>query len=513
MATTVNKMDSNIVGTRIAKEASIGVLPVTPVWIPYEPNSFSQIGGENTLLSREPINPSRQRKKGTIVDREAGFGFETDLTQTSHQNLIEGVFFANFRRKGEYEDISGVTVEIGDDEYEMTDTDGFYAGSLVFASEFTNTANNGLKRVTAIDLDVSIAVAETLVAEASPPTASKLVVVGFQFGTADAVIDVTGTLPKLTATTKDLTELGLTPGEWVYLGGDAANTFFPSSKSNGWKRVASVAAGAIEFDKSANGEMIAQAGTGLTVQIFFGRFIRNEQPGSILRSTYQAEVTLGAPDEAEPTQIQSRYVVGCVPSDTAFNIPTAGKITSQINFLAMNRESRDGVTGVKSGTRPNLVSEDAYNTSNHFKRIKMGLVSNSNEAVTPLFAYLTDMSLTINNNLSANKAVGVLGAFDITAGNFAVSGNVTAYFTDTTATDAVDNNRDVTLDAILVQSNKGIVIDIPLIALGGGDLNIQLNEPITLPLTTDAAEASSVNSNYDYTASIGFFDYLPSAAN
>ncbi|MBX9636146.1 MAG: hypothetical protein K2Q45_01170, partial [Nitrosomonas sp.] len=121
-------------------------------------------------------------------------------------------------------------------------------------------------------------------------------------------------------------------------------------------------------------------------------------------------------------------------------------------------------------------------------------------------------SLTINNNLKPSKAAGVLGSFDISAGTFAVSGSLTAYFTDVQAIAAIRNNSDITLDAIVVKDNAGFVIDLPLLSLGGGNPDIKLDEAIKLPLTMDAATAASISTSMDYTAAIMFFDYLPDVA-
>jgi hypothetical protein len=170
-------------------------------------------------------------------------------------------------------------------------------------------------------------------------------------------------------------------------------------------------------------------------------------------------------------------------------------------------QQRNGTTGVKAGSRPSLVVRNAFNTSSDFSRIKLALVSTSNANVDPLFAFATEMTLTINNNVTPNKAIGVLGAFDTTAGDFEVGGNMTAYFANIEAVQAVRNNSDVTLDFAIVKDNQGILFDIPLLALGDGRLNVEAGQPISLPLETNAAESS-----YGYTLLVQLFPYLPDVA-
>lgn len=512
----VNKIDSNVTGLRYAEESSFKTLPGSPIWTPLEPNSYNDFGGQLTLLARNPINPDRQRKKGVITDLEASGGFNTDLTQTNIQELLQGFFFADLTRKGE-EVVTAVDEDTSNpDEYEVASTTGFQVDDLIKGSGFAETANNGLNVVTAIVADTSVEVATgQLTAEASPPSDAQITVVGHQFQSGEVDIDESSqTRPRLirASGSKDFTTFGLSPGEWVFIGGDGASEDFVTAANNGFKRIREVGTTYIEFDKS-DSAMVDETGTGLTIRLFFGRILNNETGTNITRRTYQLERQLGAPDDASPSQIQAEYIEGAVPSELTFNIATADKITADLAFVGADHTTIDGATSLKTGSRPSIEEADAFNTSSDFTRIKMAQHSDSNEATTALFAFITDMSININNNLSANKAVGTLGAFEVTAGTFQVSGQITAYFSDVAALTAVRNNSDVTLDFAIVKNNAGIVVDLPLIALGDARADVEQDQPITLPVSLDAATASKIDSTLDHTLMMVFFDYLPNAAD
>jgi hypothetical protein len=187
---------------------------------------------------------------------------------------------------------------------------------------------------------------------------------------------------------------------------------------------------------------------------------------------------------------------------------TADKMTAELSFISAEHETRTAAQGLKAGARPALVDSDAYNTSSDFNRIKMNIVDESNENPTPLFAYITEGSFTITNNVTPNKAIGTIGAIDTTAGNFTVSGSLTAYFTTVEAIAAVKSNASVTIDMIMVKANAGIVIDFPLITLGEARANVEQDQPITLPLSFDGAAGTQ-----GYTIMMNFFDYLPGLAD
>lgn len=585
----LTKQDSNITELRYAEEASIGVLPASPIWKPLEPNSYSDFGGEITTIAREPITADRQLKKGVTTDLDASGGFNTDITQENLQDLLQGFFFADLRTKHEFtvasvdgtaEDfiVSGVgavsaTIGAGGTGYTLNNVVTVSGGTFTIAAQFTvtgvaagvvtavtlltagnytavpanpaattggtgtgltlnitwagvtalvqndliftkglaNAANNGLFVVDVGGAtDTNIPVTGNLVTASSQSGIVSRV--GFQFASGDVNVDMTGTWPALTSTVKSFLDFGLIVGELVFVGGDLTAEQFVTDANNGFARVQSIAANRLEFSKTQS-TMVTETGTGLTIRLFFGRVLKNETGSLINRRTYQLERQLGAPDDALPAQIQAEYLVGVVPSELTLNFATADKATADLTFIGQDNTQIDGPTPLKSGSRPALTEADAFNTSSDISRIRLAQVVSGNANPSALVGFLQELTVTVNNNLTPNKALAFLGSFEITAGSFEVGGSLTGYFTDVSAVQAVRNNADVTLDAFFVKTNSGIGIDMPLISLGDGRLNVEKDAAITLPLTTAAATGAKVNPALNHTLLMVFFDYLPSLAD
>lgn len=500
-----DSIDSNVTGFRFAEEASLKTLPASPVWYPLDPNSYSDFGGQSAMTARNPINPTRQRRKGVVTDLDASGGINQDITQNNLTRLLQGFMFADIRQKprtapmnGAGSPITGVSTT--DDSY-ATAAVGFLPGALVLATGFGVAANNGLKTVLS-NAGGKVTVAEDLVDEAAPPAGAALTVVGFEFVGDDASIVLNGALARLTSAAVDLTTLGLLVGEWVFLGGDAAGSAFVTNK--GFARVGEVTSGYIQFDKT-DWVPAVEAGAGLGVQMFFGSVLRNEPAeANIKRRTYDLERTLG--QDADGTM--SEHLIGAVANQLTLNYSQADKVTVDVTFVACDNEQRTGADGLKGGTRPNLLAEDAFNTANDFSRIRLATVDPTSSAPTPLFAFATDLTLTVNNNVSGAKALGVLGNFDVNVGDYEVGGSITAYFSDMAGCAAVRNNEDITIDLALVRKNAGLLFDIPLLSLGNGRLNVQAGQKIQLPLDISAAESAA-----GYTFLINVFDYLPNVAD
>lgn len=506
-----NKIDSNVTALNFAEEECLKQLPVTPTWYGLRPNSYSDFGGELTKVARAPIDPSRQNQKGIVADLTATGGFNTDVVHDpALTRLLQGFFFADAREPSSTEPLNGLKIPLtGVDGTTKTYTStiaglaSFVAGQLIMASGFANASNNGLKTVVS-STATTVVVAEALITEAAPPVAAKFQRVGGQLTAGDVAIAVTSGIPSLVATVTDFTTFpGLFPGKWIFIGGDAAANRFANNV--GFARIASISMHAIVFDDTTWLPVI-EAGTGKSIRFFSGVVIRNEKdPTLIKRRSYSIERQLG---EGE-TSTQAEYLEGAVANEFTLNIPQAEKLTVDMKFVGCDNTYRTGDAGdaLKSGARVSAIAAEAVNSTSDIYRIKLSVLDPATSNPSALFGYASDATITIKNNVTPNKAIGVLGAFDTSAGNFEVGGSLTAYFTTVSAVKAIRNNADVGLSVIACSRNSGFIYDMPFLGLGGGRLTVAKDAPIMIPLTPSGAE----NAN-GYTLLYCEFAYLPNVA-
>ena len=504
MACKSNKIDSNITGLRIAEEECPRQLPTNPTWYGMEPNSYNDFGGQLTTISREPISPSRQKQKGTVTDLEASGGFNQDLTMTNALWLLQGFMFTTAREKPTTRPMNAAPIAItgiaaATKEFKGTALPVFKKGAIVKASGFRNLANNDLFDVSADSTATSLVVTGAVVDE-TPSGNYTVRQVGHKFGDGKVSAAMNGKLFRLVgATGVDMTTLNLIPGEWIYIGGENVNSRFDFY---GFARVSAITSGYIEFNKTAFTPKV-QAGTGKAICVYFGTVLKNEDnPDLIKKRSYQLERYLGNDANGK----MSEYLVGAFPNEFTLTVNQADKITYDMSFVAMDNEQRDGRQGLKTGTRPAIEAEEAINTSSDFSRIKMSTVGEDANP-NPLFAFVTELTLTINNNVSAAKAIANLGAIDTNVGMFDVGGKTTAYFASMEAVKAVRNNADVTIDAIVVKSGQGLLWDIPLLTLGDGRVSVEKDSAVTIPLDTNA-----VKGKFGHTLLFMHFPHLPNIA-
>lgn len=498
---TIEKQDSNVVGLNIARAQADGTLGGTPIFRQREPNSFASLGGNYKSTARRPFNPTRQRRKGTIVDLDASGGYNEDITASNMVNVVEDTFYANAHRKPNQTNVAAVAAT---DDYTVTSSVGFKVGSLVLGSGFAIAANNVLNVVDAIPDATHVSTSGALADEALNANA-KIEAVGFQFPASDVALTIVGGVLRLTSATIDMTTLGLIPGEWNFLGGDAAGTHFDGF-APAYVRVSAVTATHIDFDKTSTAAA-ADAGVGKTIRLFFGTVVRNEgDPDLIVRHELFVERLLGRDADG----VQSEVIERAVVDELNWTSPLADKAHVDVKLVGLAHTTRTGAQGPLSAQGGAVLKpafgEDAINTSSNLYRARLNIVDGT-LAPTPLFARVTEWNLTFKNNVSVDKAQGTLGGFDTTAGMFEVGGKIKAYFTTIAAIAAIRNNSDVTFDAIYSKNNRAIALDVPLIQLGGGMADIAMDKPIFLPLDMEAGQHP-----FGHSALVSFFSYVPNVA-
>lgn len=506
MTCASNKIDSNVTGLAIAEEECLKQLPAIPVWYAREPNSYSDFGSEITTTARATINPTRQRNKGSVTDVTSSGGIVEDFTPNNITRLMQGYMFADAREQPSTKPMNNghlviTAVSAKDLSYTADDNlPAFEAGDLVVMKNFSIPSNNGLKRLASVSGKAMVIWGAA--ADETPSSKAVIQRVGREFDEGDVVSYYENGIYRIVATKGSFTTLNLIPGCWVFLGGAGNHSF---ANNVGYARVSAVSGDGktVYFDQTT-WYPASSTGEGVALQLFVGTIIRNETESNLIkRRSYQLERTLGT--DAYGTQVE--YITGAVPDEFKMTIPQSDKMTVELSFTGCDTEQYDGKTGVKAGTRVAALGEEAYNSTSNVYRTRMSIESDTSTNPDALFGYISEGSIDLKNNLSANKAVGKLGAFDVSAGTFEVSGSVTAYFTNIAATQAVRNNADVGWYSIYTKDNSAAIFDLPLISLGGGRLAVEVDNPITIPLDTNAAQ-----SKYGHTMLTEFFVYLPNVA-
>lgn len=493
-------------GLLVAVQTNPKAVPndVGTIWRIKEPNSYGSFGIQTNLVARSPINASRQNLKGTIVGFDATAEYEEDITPTNLAEDLQGFLFAEARYKDRLTATAitadGFTVVSGGGNYE--------AGDLVYAEGAALMANNGLRVVGAGSDADTVAVSGLTAATGQAITLYR---VGRQFAADDLTIDASGPLPRLASASVDMTTLGLSVGEFVFLGGDGAAERFAGATNRGWCRIAAIDTESLTFDKT-DYTMTTDAGAGKTVRLFFGFVVKNEQADFIKTYNYCLRRRLGRKDSASNV-VQSEVVIGAVCNEMTITVPEEDKLTVNYTYMARDWEPVADDNTI-AGVTVEPVGDDAYNSTGDAVRARMAVYPalSNNAAPTPLFAVLSELEFTINNNVSSNKGVTRMGSFSMTPGKFEVTGSFTAYFNDIEAVNTVKQNKDVTFDIAEYRNNKGFVIDFPLCALSTEGVELEANEPMMISIDSNMATGKKYNANMDHTMLVCFFPYLPTLA-
>ena len=287
--------------------------------------------------------------------------------------------------------------------------------------------------------------------------------------------------------------------------GAAANDMF------GYARVVSVSADTIVFDKVVGTpaiprlrqtSMMAPA----KVDILFGEYITdvdNDHDLYVERS-FQFEAAypgLGpgegnTPAERAADLLRYEYGRGMYAGTLALNLPLQDKATMTMNFSGtdvLSSETARGVArarlgGADAALRP--TRRTAYNTVTDLARLRV--TGMDEEGLTTDFKSLV---INIDNNVSPEAVLGVLGAKFVNFGSFDVNVEAQVVFTSPAVISAILDNDTVGMDAIIKNDNGVIIIDLPSSTLGGGNRSFPLNESVLVDFTGEPFEDAALGTS------------------
>ena len=507
----MGRVTTNSLAISAAREASLGVLPATPVWLALEPNSIGQFGTSISKTARSPISRSRQRRKGIVTDLDSSVEIEADLTLAHFRDYMEGFCFARpvgapvFRPTGVQIGAFQIPpISAGDAALLLQGVGS--AQTLLYARGLSIAENNGLFVVagpvaagdTKIDA-VGLALAETV-----PVTSdAEVAVAGIRGAAGDLQIDANG---DLISTALDFRQLGLTRGQWVHIGGpDVLNQFF-NEANFGFARIKGIAQNKLSLERRAkpfvadDGTSTGAGGTGLRIDLLFGQFIRNVpigHPDYLERST-QFELEL--PNLGAGGATMFEYSLGNYHDTVSISVPLTDKATVTYGFVGTDTLPPTSVRAPEAANARQPTETAAFGSSSDIARL---IIETADE--TGLTTDFKSLTVTLANNVSAEKVIGRLGARFMNAGNFEADIETQVLFTSSAVTAAIKANQTVGLYFALRNDDGGVLCDFPSGTLDGGAREYPVNQTVLLSTTFAAFEDPALG----YTFSASLFPVLP----
>ena len=492
----------------------LGELPASPEWTLLEPNDITDFGTELTTTPRNPISPTRQRRKGEITDLDSTMGFEHDMTYGLLEEFIPAFAFA--RRTND--DLNVYVDAVTATGYTVT---GFPVGArtgssaLFVADGFGIKANDGLKVLSSAATAINIPVTG-LTPEPSPPKGARLRFAGHRLGAASittipaANITVPGTSYQswtggavtITTTGINWMTVGLSNGQVIGIFKDKDNYI--------WGRVRSTSATTLRLDKATMHGTVAATDD---LDFLYGGFVRNVSVSSseYLERSYTFEATWdnleNDPNTGVPTGADEyEYSVGNYCNSFAFNLAGQSFATATVGFIGTDTMPPVGAGDRKTGADDPFPAPrtHALNTTADIARLRM-----QGESEDPRHALTTDfdsMTLTLNNTISPEKVLGSLAARYINLGNFEVDIETDIIFSNSAVLKAVRENDTVTMDFILFNDQGAVAVDIPSMTLGLGGRNLPRDESVTLSMT---AQAFGDDGGLNTSLGVSFIPYIP----
>ena len=183
------------------------------------------------------------------------------------------------------------------------------------------------------------------------------------------------------------------------------------------------------------------------------------------------------------------------------NAPLTEKMTMNLTFVAQDL-SAPSKTALPGSGYVEFVANEAYNTVTNLNRVRLTGIDDSG-----LSTFLKDVTVTVNNNVSGENVLGVMGAAFTNIGNLEITMETETVMTDGAVLAAIRNNATVNFELAGVNGDGAIVVNIPAMTLGDGSKNLATGEKVKVTVSGNAHEEESIG----FMIGFSLFPYLPTA--
>jgi hypothetical protein len=215
--------------------------------------------------------------------------------------------------------------------------------------------------------------------------------------------------------------------------------------------------------------------------ILFGRFLRNVAVDAdaddtrYLERSYQFEASY--PDGESAGVDTYEYAIGNFASALTMNIGLAAKADASWSMIGTNSDDVTTSRKTAASTAVDPLRTVALNTSSDMAALTTDLVSSVSDVC------FKSITLTIGNNVTPEKCIGILGAQFVNTGLFEVNFEGQMLFTKKEMTNAIKNNTTSTFQSIFRNEDGAISIDIPALTFGGGQREYPVDASVIINLT------------------------------
>lgn len=476
---------TNTVSLAYSREVDLNT--ASGVWNTLEPNDIQTFGAELSTTARNPISKNRQRLKGLVTDLDSSVEISSDLTMSVFRDFIAGFCFAT-GINSDVTQIKSTAAATAANTYAVTSITASQSPKLevsvlLWVTGGVYKENNGLKIIkTDVQTGVAtIAVLENLTNETADFRVSFTGYRTSSTWTWDAVLSRATLLASGVGTR--LSALGLTPGAVIHIGSivspgdiDIINGFTRAAASDmvGYARCIALTASAVVFDRVDPALQFTDS-SAQSVDILFGEFFRNvpTDDSEFFEQSFQFE--LNYPNLGDSDTNRYQYSKGNFCNSMTFNLAMSDKAEIAHGFIGTDTENpvETRKPGADSPIPPTQIK--AFNTSSDVARLRV--LDVDGDGITTDFKSL---SLKINNNVSPEKVIGLLGAKYLNTGNFEVDIEAQLLFTDSAVVNKIRCSETVSMDFIFRNDDGTISVDIPAMTIGGGGVDYPINASVLI---------------------------------